>query len=128
MNTTETTTRKPQPDKLAEVMLPHEFTKDERLGISAKQNQMFGQIGKIEAEARKAAAAYASQVAKLKAEIESLRLLLEAGHEFRARQVIIVFDPTAGRKTYYNVADTAKLRPIGGDDMTKEDYALDLPL
>jgi len=128
MNTTETTPRKPQPDKIAQVMLPHSFSKDERLDMGRKQNDMFGRIGAIEAEARKAAALYADQVKALKSQIEGLRVLLNAGQEQRARNVIIAFDPTAGKKTYYAVEDTEKASPIRTVDMDKEDYALDLPL
>ena len=96
--------------------------------FSVRQNQMFGQIGSIEAEARKAAAAYAAKVNALKVNIEALRLLLQAGCEPRERSVIITFDPSAGIKTYYDASDTGKTTPLGIHKMEPDDYVLDLPL
>lgn len=128
MNTTDTTERKPQPDKLETVLLPHKFTSEERLAMSDAQNQALEEIVRLDAEAARVSKEFNAKVKAQYATVEKLRCALKKGEEQREQQVVTVFDPTAGKKVYFAPEDTAKMRPLGFADMTPSDYELQLPL
>lgn len=127
MNTT-TETRKPQPDKLETVLLPHHYTPSERLAMSETQNQALEEIDRLESEASRISKELAKKIKAQFELVQQIRGELKKGVTQRQQEVVTTFDPTAGKKVYFHPSDTGKLNPLGCADMTEKDYELELPL
>ena len=116
--------RKPQPDGEATVLLRHEFTKDERLDLSRRQNAALNRIGELESQL---ASVRKDFMAKIQAEdliVKSLGHHLNSGYEMRPTRVVVEFHAPESKKFFFALDDKRKKHKLGEEAMNAADYEM----
>lgn len=120
--------RKPTPDGEGTVLLRHEFSKDERLELSSRQNEAWTRIGELEASLAGIKKDYMAKIQAEEALVRQLSNQLSSGFEMRPTRVIIEFHPETNTKHFFAIEDRKKERKLGEEKMTPSDYEMPLPL
>lgn len=98
MNTT-TETRKPQPDKLETVLLPHHYTPSERLAMSETQNQALEEIDRLESEASRISKEFTKKIKAQFELVQQIRAELKKGVTERQQEVVTTFARRLARRS-----------------------------
>lgn len=122
--TTPKSKSKPQPDGEATVLLRHEFTKDERLELSGRQNAALNRIGELESQLASVKKDFMAKIQSEDAEVRKIGNHLNSGYEMRPTRVRVEFHPKESKKIYFALDDVKKKRKLGEEPMTASDYEM----
>jgi len=121
------TTKPPAlPDKTETRQLKCAFTNEETLQMGRELAQCRVQAQGIAEEFDQVKATFKARQAMVDASAGVLSASINAGYELRMVRCRVEFDAKAGRKAYYAEAAPADALPLCVEDMTSEDYQVEL--
>ena len=112
----------------ATVSLRHDFTDKEYREVGGRLNVAFNEKVKLEAELDTLKKDYNARIAQQEASIDELQIKIGNAYEMRQTKVVVLFDPTKGRKTYFAPDDKKHKKPLGEADMMPGDYQTEMPI
>lgn len=102
------------------------FTDKERMGLGMDLSNAIGRQRNVESEFDDVKASYKAKLSAVEAEIDRLSTAITAGFEMRSVKLQVVFRPKDRKKDFYPLDSDKTGEPVLTEEMTEEDYALEL--
>lgn len=112
----------------------HVFTPEETANLNVDFRQAYANLHAVNAEFDSVKSSYKAKVTEAESKMETLNATLQAGFEYREKEVVVVFDVKAGKKSFYLKSDydekagavNADAVPVIVENMTQDDYQTEL--